>query len=131
MGRPSIYSEEITDDLCEQLAQGKTLGQVCEAERMPSLRSVYSWLETNEDFLHKYTRARGRQAAHYADEIITIADNCTDAAIARLQVDARKWHASKTAPKKYGDKIEQTHTGEVTVTSIERTIVSAPDSSGK
>jgi len=25
--------------------------------------------------------------------------------------DARKWHAAKTAPKKYGDRIQQEHVG--------------------
>jgi hypothetical protein len=35
----------------------------------------------------------------------------------RLQVDARKWYASKLAPKKYGDKIEAdlNHSGGITV----------------
>ena len=36
----------------------------------------------------------------------------------RLRVDARKWYASKVAPKKYGDKIENTHQGTVTVNTI-------------
>ena len=31
----------------------------------------------------------------------------------RLQVDARKWYASKLAPKKYGEKVETTLTGSV------------------
>ena len=29
----------------------------------------------------------------------------------RLRVDARKWLLSKLAPKKYGDKLTQEHTG--------------------
>lgn len=29
----------------------------------------------------------------------------------RLRVDARKWLLSKMAPKKYGDKVTQEHTG--------------------
>ncbi len=33
----------------------------------------------------------------------------------RLQVDARKWYAGKLRPKVYGDKIQQEHSGEVTV----------------
>lgn len=35
----------------------------------------------------------------------------TSVARNRLRVDARKWLASKMAPKKYGDKIEAVHTG--------------------
>jgi len=33
----------------------------------------------------------------------------------RLQVDTRKWIASKLRPKKYGDKVEVENTGEVKV----------------
>lgn len=33
----------------------------------------------------------------------------------RLQVDTEKWALSKLAPRKYGDKIETTHTGSITV----------------
>ena len=29
----------------------------------------------------------------------------------RLQIDARKWYASKLAPKKYGDKVQQEVSG--------------------
>ena len=36
----------------------------------------------------------------------------------RLRIDARKWYASKVAPKKYGDKIETTHRGDVTVNTV-------------
>lgn len=35
-----------------------------------------------------------------------------DVQVGRLEVDTRKWLASKFLPKKYGDKITQEHTGE-------------------
>ena len=34
-----------------------------------------------------------------------------DAQMARVEIDARKWFASKFLPKQYGDKITQEHTG--------------------
>ena len=43
-------------------------------------------------------------ADHYADEIIEIADKTTDPQKARVQIDSRKWIASKLKPKKYGDR---------------------------
>lgn len=46
------------------------------------------------------------QADFYADEIIEIADNsAVPYERARLQIDARKWLASKLKSKAYGDKI--------------------------
>lgn len=104
-GRPSSYADDIADDICEAIAQGGALHRLCaERDGWPSEATVYRWLETNEIFREKYARARERQADRFADEIIIIADTATDASIGRLKLDARKWHASKTAPKKYGDR---------------------------
>ena len=36
----------------------------------------------------------------------------------RLKIDSKKWELSKLNPKKYGDKIQQEHSGEVKTTII-------------
>lgn len=90
---------------------------------MPHRATVMRWLESNEAFREQYARAREAQADHFVDEIIEIADspNATtnpqtgevearDPQRDRLRVDARKWVASRLAPKKYGDRI--THAGD-------------------
>ena len=41
-----------------------------------------------------------------------------DAQQARVELDARKWFASKFLPKRYGDKAEVEHKGEVGLTVI-------------
>lgn len=87
------------------------------------------WLadEANGSLREQYARAREAQADALAEEILQIADDgrndtYTDddgrtivdhdvIARSRLRVDARKWLASKMAPRKYGDKITQEHTG--------------------
>ena len=78
---------------------------------MPKKTAIYSWLEKYPTFAEKYTRAREKQADLFAAQIVTIADNATDANLARLQMDARKWAASKMAPKKYGDRTMTEVTG--------------------
>lgn len=105
-GRPSGYSEEIADHICEQIAQGNALHILCSCDGMPAERTVYQWLEKNPEFAQKYARARERQQDRSVDEIVEIADKCIDPNKARVQIDARKWRASKLAPKKYGDKLE-------------------------
>lgn len=112
MVRPSSYSQELADIICDRIARGESLRAVCETEGIPSKETVRNWLrEDREGFLAQYTRAREEQADHYADEIIEIADKANDAQLARLQVDARKWKASKLAPKRYGEKVDLTHAG--------------------
>lgn len=109
MSRPSSFSEEIADDICQRIADGKSLRSICSHEGMPSRESVRRWLADNENFRGQYARAREEQADYYADEIIEIADLAEDPQKARVQIDARKWKASKMAPKKYGDKVEHEH----------------------
>jgi len=69
------------------------------------------WLELLKEIAPgaRPIRAREEQADKLAGECLTIADevkaDSAQVAKARLQVDVRKWHAGKLAPKKYGDHI--------------------------
>jgi hypothetical protein len=120
MGRPSIFSQKLADTICERLAAGESLRAICLDETMPARSSVFKWLAEDDTFSDQYARAREAQADHMAEEILQIADdgendtyktddgdvvNHDVIARSRLRVDARKWLASKLAPKKYGDKI--------------------------
>lgn len=111
MGAPSTFTEELAETICDLLGEGRSLRSICADEGMPAKFTVQRWLAANESFRAQYARARELQAEHFADEIIEIVDTETDAAVARVRMDARKWAASKLAPKKYGDKIQQEHSG--------------------
>jgi hypothetical protein len=60
----------------------------------------------------------------WADQIVEISDGNSDLAgaqdvqRARLMVDTRKWVLSKLIPKKYGDRQQIDHTGEVTLKEL-------------
>ncbi len=125
-----MYTPELGRSICTRIAKGESVITITSEEGMPCEATIYNWLQKHPEFLEEYTRARESQAEHYLDEIIHIADNCTDdveqivtqdgstdyrikqSAIqrARLQVDTRKWAMSKLAPKKYGDR--QIHAGD-------------------
>lgn len=91
---------------------------------LPASSTIFKWLLSNNQFSEQYARARIVQAHVLIDEIKQIADDghndtyiddegkrIVDYDIiqrSRLRVDARKWLATKLAPKVYGDKIEQT-----------------------
>lgn len=135
-GRPSSFSEEVSLEICTRLAAGESLRAICRDEHMPDASTVLRWLAGSDDryagFREQYTRARDVQADMLVDEILEISDDGTNdwmerkngdgEAIgwqlngehvqrSRLRVDSRKWFASKVAPKKYGDKVIQEHTG--------------------
>lgn len=110
-GRPSDYTPEVATEICRRLALGESLAKMCREDAMPAQSTVYLWLQKHSDFSENYARARDIQADVLAEETVTIADEASDPVKARLQVDARKWFASKVAPKKYGDRISQELTG--------------------
>ena len=127
-GRPSTYSALVAAAICEELVKGRSLLQISKDPEFPGETTVYEWLQKFPDFAAKYARARELQAEHYAAEIIALADTPVEGRKVvirpdgseeitigdtvertRLQIDARKWYASKLAPKKYGDKMEIEH----------------------
>lgn len=116
MGRPTSYTPEAADRICQAIIEGEESGalyKICGREGYPSETSVYKWLDEHPEFAEKYARARELQQDREADNIVVIADDAKDANLARLQIDARKWRASKLAPKKYGDRLDLNHSGSI------------------
>jgi hypothetical protein len=106
MGRPTSYTKEKAQTICEMIENGMTLQAICELPDMPTISTVYQWQDAQPDFAESYARARVRKADTLADMVLSEAFNSHDAQIGRLRVDALKWMASKLSPKRYGDKIE-------------------------
>lgn len=111
MGRPSIYSEELVDTICTRIAEGDSLNSICKEKGFPSISTVFDWLIKKPNFSDKYAKAKEEQAEKYADEIVDIADKASseNVQVARLQIDTRKWVASKLKAKKYGDSTQIKH----------------------
>lgn len=126
MGRPSDFTQEIADIICERIADGESLRSICSDDEMPARSTVFRWLARVDGFSDQYMCARDEQAETLFDEIIDIADDGRNdwmkkqnedgetwgwrengEAIRRSQmrIDARKWMAGKLKPKKYSDKI--------------------------
>jgi hypothetical protein len=114
IGRPSLYTPELADEICTRLANGESLRAICLDDAIPSVGTVLRWVGEHDEFQKQYARAREIQAETHADDIVTIADgggedDSVRTARDRLRVDARKWVASKLLPKKYGDKQTTVH----------------------
>jgi hypothetical protein len=128
-----VERDEIKAHVCEQIAAGKSLREICAADGFPAPSTICLWLKDDAAFAEHYAHARERQADHFADEIIEIADKAqaADYNVARLRVDARKWKAAKLAPKKYGEKLDLNHSGNLKVETVKRVIHDPrnPDSS--
>jgi hypothetical protein len=135
IGRPSSFSPQIAETICTRLIGGESLRTICEDDGIPEARTVHRWLASEDEqftaFRQQYARAREAQAETLFDEILEIVDDgrndwvererkdgtkfvaLNDEAIARsrLRMDARRWMAGKLAPKKYGEKVVNEHSG--------------------
>ena len=112
-GRPSVFTQELADEICLRLADGQSLREICKAEDMPSRRTVHRWLFKDKAFCHQYTQARESQADRIIEDLLHIADTTTPEMVnvAKLRLDARKFYITKVAPKRFGDKVTQEITG--------------------
>lgn len=115
-GRPSEYTPERAAEICQRIADGKSLKTISAEPGMPDDYTILRWLDRNEEFRVQYARARDRRVEKMAEEILSISDDPNeDPQSRRVRVDARKWLMSKWAPKKYGDKLEVEQHGQQTL----------------
>lgn len=130
-GRPTEYSQELADKICEELALGFSLRTVTKNDWCPPMSTIFNWLRTKKEFLEQYEKAKQESVDAMAEDILYIADdgtndyeeaerpdgstfiklNSENVQRSRLRVDTRKWIMSKIKPKKYGEKIDMTTNG--------------------
>lgn len=136
-GRPTDYTPELADEICEAIENSpRGLNHhAADNAHWPAPSTIRRWLSQIEQFQDKYSKAKEKQAEFMADEMTEIAyDDKHDWRVivdsegnektvhvaesvnrARLKIDTLKWHASKLAPKKYGEKIQSSHVTEGTL----------------
>jgi hypothetical protein len=126
LGRPTDYTLELADSICERLANGESMRSVCRDDSMPAMTTIFRWLREDEPFKQQYSIATEERTEAMAEDILDIADNGTNDWMSynasddegyklngealqrsKLRVDTRKWHMSKMKPKKYGVIIQQ------------------------
>jgi len=129
IGAPSIYTQDLADDICALIVMGKSIRTICAEEGMPSIQTLFRWIRENkEGFREQYARAKEEQADALAEEMLDIADdgkndwmekfssdgeslgwflNGEHVQRSKVRLDTRKWLASKLKPKKYGDRLLQ------------------------
>ena len=119
-GRPTTYTPELANYVCHMIATHACgMGKLTEMyEEFPHKSTIYSWFYKHESFNNQYLEARRLQANVLADSMLDLPQNISrfedkdgvqriDSGIlgqAKLSMEVLKWHASKMAPKIYGDK---------------------------
>jgi hypothetical protein len=122
-GRPSKYTPELAAEICERLATGEPLAQICRDDHMPAFQKVYEWMGRDQDLSGAIARAREVGYDKMAEEVLQIADNPKFGVVEirddkgatirtedmlghrKLQIETRLKLLAKWNPKKYGDRV--------------------------
>lgn len=126
----------IKEEICNRIAEGEPLRQICRDLHMPNWRTVYLWIEDDEEFATRFARARELGFDAIAEEALEISntpvlgeeteDDGERVKVKRsdmlghrkLQVETRLKLLAKWSPKKYGDKQHVELSGKVTLESL-------------
>lgn len=112
VGRPTEpVSEELAEELIQWLSDGKTLRAFCRQEGYPSKSAIYRMIDKSAELEGHIARARDEGHDAIADECLEIIDTATDANLGKARVWTRLQLLAKWNPKKYGDRIENVHSG--------------------
>jgi hypothetical protein len=131
IGRPSKYSPEIAQKMCEMLSEGIPLREICRQDGFPEWRTVYDWMYRDDALGDEGVGlsaaiARAREVGYeaLAEECLLIADNpqwgqvqtMTDKGTSttvedmlghrKLRIETRLKLLAKWNPKKYGDRVQ-------------------------
>jgi hypothetical protein len=132
-GRPSKYSPQLVERMCEEIAKGMSVHRLCELDWTCSEKTFYDWLDQHPEFSQQYVRARERQADRMAAECLEIADDIESSLVAvpvkgggeylkadsakvqqaTLRVKARQWQMARMSPRRWGDRVVTEHEGNV------------------
>jgi len=119
-GRPSKFTPQIAQEICDRLSKGEPLAQICRDEKMPSPSTISTWKAVDPDFSAAIARAREDGFDAIAQECLDIADNTHSDTIStkdgerpdtewisrsKLRVETRLKLLAKWDPKRYGEKL--------------------------
>ena len=112
-GPPSDYSEELAARICELIADGMSLREVCDMAGMPHRCTVLGWARRHPEFAAAYGEAIKQRADILFEDMLEEALEATPAntQCERFKWDAKRFHIGRLNPKKYGDKVVNEHTG--------------------
>lgn len=101
------------DEVCDSIGEGKSLTSIAEDAEV-SIGSLLSWIEADPERSARVRECRSAMARYWDEK----SERCIEDAGDEFELKRAKelshhyrWRASKIAPKEYGDKITQEHTG--------------------
>ena len=113
-----LYSDNLAQEICERIAIGELLINICSDEHLPSMRRCNQWLRQNTDFSRLYKSALDDRLNVFEEEVLKIADDVSrdfktvkekrvpdleQVARAKLRIDVRFRHLKAMRPQRWAD----------------------------
>jgi hypothetical protein len=124
VGRPSSYTDEVADIICERMMNGENFSQICADPAMPSRAALYRWRASRPDFDARCARAREALADYLLDKIEAMANETTEENYQsqKVKISTAQWRAEKMAPRIFGPRVNTEITGGATINVQHTTI---------
>ena len=88
-GRPTEYTEEIGETICDRIVDGESLRTICADAGMPDEATVLGWVSSHGKFRDEYELAREFAVEALLDETIEIIDDPSGYLVERVQANGR------------------------------------------
>lgn len=131
-GRPTTFTPELGDSICQHLAEGRTLRKIADMDEMPVVSTILLWVvkgfrgeEAYKAFSEQYSLAREAQSEMFMDEVVEIADDDSEdyrelgegdesrsvvnhehISRSKVRIETRFKVAEKFAAKRYGPRAD-------------------------
>lgn len=84
VGRPSKYTEELANKICNWIRDGYSERKICSMPGMPSIDALNDWKTKYPEFLQQSARAREESAEKFNDELLDLQDELNQQLQTRL-----------------------------------------------
>ncbi len=113
LGPPAHYDPLLAETVCQLIAEGKGLPEICEMPGMPSHRYIVAWTREVPECKARYEEARGLQGDFVADQHLRLARRVLaadprEAQAIRIAADILAKQAEWRAPRKFGPRMDLT-----------------------
>ena len=105
------WTEQLEEAICDRLAEGEYLTDICSRKGFPTYKSVRKHIAEDAEFSKRIARASEDQAEYFRWRISKLNDAMTaeNWQFTNAQIRNIQWLMGKIKPKAYGDKLA--HTG--------------------
>ena len=84
VGRPTMYSAELAERICQRIENGESERRIAMDDDMPSQTTMWRWKEEHPEFCKQSARAREASAEKFNDELLELQENLNNELTTRL-----------------------------------------------